>query len=91
MSPQNLFRPLPFLPMPDAWIEDSDYKDPDPGQLMNREPARNQELSKIEKPGRLAKPERLPPRKCVKFSPFARVPLPTPDATLLDLIEKLRR
>ena len=43
---QNLFDR--YVAYADAWIEDQDFKDPDTGQLMNRE-LLNQELSKIEK------------------------------------------
>src|ERR1700680_1430662 len=52
---QNLFDR--YVAYADAWIEDSDYKDPDTGQLMNRE-LLNQELSKIEKPAGIANPDR---------------------------------
>jgi len=41
---QNLFDR--YVDFADAWIEDIDYKDPDTGQLLNRE-LLNQELSKI--------------------------------------------
>src|SRR2546427_9094120 len=51
---QNLFDR--YVAYADAWIEDQDYKDPDTGQLMNRE-LLNQELSKIEKPAGIAKPK----------------------------------
>ena len=51
---QNLFDR--YVTYADAWIEDSDYKDPDTGQLMNRE-LLNQELSKIEKPAGIANPK----------------------------------
>jgi len=39
----------------DAWISDNDYKDPDTGQLLNRE-VLNKELEKIEKPSGIANP-----------------------------------
>ncbi|HTH98657.1 MAG TPA: PrkA family serine protein kinase [Stellaceae bacterium] len=51
---QNLFDR--YVAYADAWIEDLDYKDPDTGQLMNRE-LLNQELSKIEKPAGIANPK----------------------------------
>ena len=51
---QNLFDR--YVSYADAWIEDIDYKDPDTGQLMNRE-ALNQELTKIEKPAGIANPK----------------------------------
>lgn len=40
----------------DAWISDADYKDPDTGQLFNRE-ILNKELEKIEKPAGIANPK----------------------------------
>ncbi len=51
---QNLFDR--YVTYADAWIEDLDYKDPDTGQMMNRE-LLNQELSKIEKPAGIANPK----------------------------------
>ena len=51
---QNLFDR--YVAYADAWIEDQDYKDPDTGQLMNRE-LLNQELMKIEKPAGIANPK----------------------------------
>ncbi|HXZ01885.1 MAG TPA: PrkA family serine protein kinase, partial [Stellaceae bacterium] len=45
-----------YVAYADAWIEDQDYKDPDTGQLMDRE-LLNQELSKIEKPAGIANPK----------------------------------
>jgi serine protein kinase len=51
---QNLFDR--YVAYADAWIEDQDYKDPDTGQLMNRE-LLNQELAKIEKPAGIANPK----------------------------------
>jgi serine protein kinase len=44
---QNLFDR--YIAYADAWIEQQDYKDPDTGQLFNRE-VLDAELSKIEKP-----------------------------------------
>jgi len=44
---QNLFDR--YVDYADAWIEDQDFKDPDTGQLLNRN-LLNQELTKIEKP-----------------------------------------
>src|ERR1700747_1562492 len=38
-----------YVDYADAWIEDQDFKDPDTGQMLNRE-LLNQELTKIEKP-----------------------------------------
>jgi serine protein kinase len=51
---QNLFDR--YVDYADAWIEDIDFKDPDTGQLLNRE-LLNQELSKIEKPAGIANPK----------------------------------
>ncbi|NWK96997.1 PrkA family serine protein kinase [Sphingobium lactosutens] len=51
---QNLFDR--YVAYADAWIEDLDFKDPDTGQLMDREVI-NQELSKTEKPAGIANPK----------------------------------
>nr|WP_218821365.1 PrkA family serine protein kinase [Sphingomonas laterariae] len=51
---QNLFDR--YVAYADAWIEDLDFKDPDTGQLLDREVI-NQELSKIEKPAGIANPK----------------------------------
>ncbi len=51
---QNLFER--YVDYADAWIEDQDFKDPDTGQLLNRE-LLNQELSKVEKPAGIANPK----------------------------------
>jgi serine protein kinase len=51
---QNLFER--YVAYADAWIENHDFKDPDTGQLMDRE-LLNQELSKIEKPAGIANPK----------------------------------
>ena len=51
---QNLFDR--YIDYADAWIEDQDFKDPDTGQLLNRD-LLNQELSKIEKPAGIANPK----------------------------------
>ena len=51
---QNLFDR--YIAYADAWIEDHDFKDPDTGQLMDRE-LLEQELSKIEKPAGIANPK----------------------------------
>src|ERR1700710_1846220 len=50
----------------DAWIEDQDFKDPDTGQLLDRE-LLNQELTKIEKPAGIANPKDFR-NEIVKFS-----------------------
>jgi serine protein kinase len=51
---QNLFDR--YLDYADAWIEDQDFKDPDTGQLLNRD-LLNAELTKIEKPAGIANPK----------------------------------
>jgi serine protein kinase len=61
---QNLFDR--YVAYADAWIEDQDFKDPDTGQLMNRQ-LLDQELSKIEKPAGIANPKDFR-YEVVKFS-----------------------
>ena len=51
---QNLFDR--YVDYADAWIEDQDFKDPDTGQMLDRE-LLNQELTKIEKPAGIANPK----------------------------------
>ncbi len=51
---QNLFDR--YIAYADAWIEDQDYKDPDTGQMFDRE-ILEQELAKIEKPAGVANPK----------------------------------
>jgi len=51
---QNLFDR--YVDYADAWIEDTDFKDPDTGQMLDRE-LLNQELTKIEKPAGIANPK----------------------------------
>ncbi|WP_257541569.1 PrkA family serine protein kinase [Sphingobium sp. CFD-1] len=51
---QNLFDR--YVAYADAWIEDLDFKDPDTGQLLDREII-NQELTKTEKPAGIANPK----------------------------------
>ena len=51
---QNLFDR--YVDYADAWIEDVDFKDPNTGQLLDRE-LLNQELTKIEKPAGIANPK----------------------------------
>jgi serine protein kinase len=51
---QNLFDR--YIDYADAWIEDQDFKDPDTGQLLDRE-LLNQELTKIEKPAGISNPK----------------------------------
>jgi serine protein kinase len=65
---QNLFDR--YVAYADAWIEDQDFKDPDTGNLMNRQ-ILDQELSKIEKPAGIANPKDFR-YEVVKFSLRAR-------------------
>ncbi|MCZ6512007.1 MAG: PrkA family serine protein kinase [Alphaproteobacteria bacterium] len=51
---QNLFDR--YINYADAWIEEQDYKDPDTGQLFDRQ-ILDAELSKIEKPAGIANPK----------------------------------
>ena len=51
---QNLFDR--YIAYADAWIEDQDFKDPDTGQLFDREVLES-ELSKTEKPAGIANPK----------------------------------
>jgi serine protein kinase len=61
---QNLFDR--YVDYADAWVEDQDFKDPDTGQMLDRE-LLNQELSKIEKPAGIANPRDFR-NEVVKFS-----------------------
>jgi serine protein kinase len=65
---QNLFDR--YVAYADAWIEDHDFKDPDIGQIMNRQML-DQELSKIEKPAGIANPKDFR-YEVVKFALRAR-------------------
>ncbi len=65
---QNLFDR--YISYADAWIEDQDYKDPDTGQLLDRQ-AIDTELSKIEKPAGIANPKDFR-NEVVKFALRAR-------------------
>lgn len=51
---QNLFDR--YIAYADAWIEDQDFKDPDTGQMYDRE-VLEKELGKIEKPAGIANPK----------------------------------
>jgi serine protein kinase len=87
---QNLFDR--YVAYADAWIEDHDFKDPDTGQLMNRQ-LLDQELSKIEKPAGIANPKDFR-YEVVKFSLRARAknggknPSWTSYEKIRDVIEK---
>ena len=65
---QNLFDR--YVAYADAWIEDQDYKDPDTGQLLNRD-LLNQELAKTEKPAGIANPKDFR-NEVVKFALWSR-------------------
>ncbi|MBI4182496.1 MAG: PrkA family serine protein kinase [Proteobacteria bacterium] len=65
---QNLFDR--YIAYADAWIEDQDYKDPDTGQIFDRE-ILDTELSKIEKPAGIANPKDFR-NEVVKFALRAR-------------------
>ncbi|MFC3061021.1 PrkA family serine protein kinase [Paenirhodobacter populi] len=61
---QNIFDR--YVAHADAWIEDLDFKDPDTGQMLDRE-VLNQELTKVEKPAGIANPKDFR-NEVVKFS-----------------------
>jgi serine protein kinase len=65
---QNLFDR--YIAYADAWIEDQDYKDPDTGQILNREVLDN-ELSQVEKPAGIGNPKDFR-NEVVKFTLRAR-------------------
>ncbi len=65
---QNLFDR--YIAYADAWIEEQDYKDPDTGQVFDRE-ILDGELSKVEKPGGIANPKDFR-NEVVKFALRAR-------------------
>ncbi len=87
---QNLFDR--YIAYADAWIEEQDYKDPDTGQIFDRE-ILDQELSKIEKPAGVANPKDFR-NEVVKFALRARAqnegrnPSWTSYEKLRDVIEK---
>jgi serine protein kinase len=65
---QNMFDR--YISFADAWIEEQDFKDPDTGQLIDRN-ALDAELSKIEKPAGIANPKDFR-NEVVKFALRAR-------------------
>jgi hypothetical protein len=75
-----------------AWIEQQDFKDPDTGQLLDRE-LLNQELTKIEKPAGIGNPKDFR-NEIVKFSLRSRAkygaknPAWTSYEKIRDVIEK---
>ncbi len=87
---QNLFDR--YIAYADAWIEEQDYRDPDTGQVFDRE-ILDSELSKIEKPAGIANPKDFR-NEVVKFSLRARAknqgknPAWTSYEKIRDVIEK---
>ena len=87
---QNLFDR--YITYADAWIDEQDFKDPDTGQMLNRE-VLEAELSKIEKPAGIANPKDFR-NEVVKFAFRARAnngganPAWTSYEKLRDVIEK---
>ncbi len=87
---QNLFDR--YIAYADAWIEEQDYRDPDTGQVFDRE-ILGSELSKIEKPAGIANPKDFR-NEVVKFSLRARAktqgknPTWTSYEKIRDVIEK---
>ncbi|MCI4664179.1 MAG: PrkA family serine protein kinase [Neomegalonema sp.] len=87
---QNLFDR--YVSYADAWIEDQDFKDPDTGQLMDRD-VLNEELTKIEKSAGIANPKDFR-YEVVKFCLRARArnegrnPAWTSYEKIRDVIEK---
>jgi serine protein kinase len=65
---QNLFDR--YISYADAWIEEQDYKDPDTGQIFDRQ-VLDAELSKIEKPAGIVNPKDFR-NEVVKFALRAR-------------------
>ena len=65
---QNLFDR--YIAYADAWIEEQDFKDPDTGQVFDRQ-VLDTELSKIEKPAGIANPKDFR-NEIVKFALRAR-------------------
>ncbi|WP_259782189.1 PrkA family serine protein kinase [Aestuariispira ectoiniformans] len=86
---QNVFDR--YISYADAWIEEQDYKDPDTGQLFNRQ-VLDAELSKIEKPAGISNPKDFR-NEVVKFALRTRAntgsnPAWTSYEKLRDVIEK---
>ena len=87
---QNLFDR--YIVYADAWIEEQDYKDPDTGQIFNRE-VLDSELSSIEKPAGITNAKDFR-NEVVKFALRARAqnegrnPRWTSYEKLRDVIEK---
>jgi serine protein kinase len=65
---QNLFDR--YISYADAWIEEQDFKDPDTGQILNRQVLET-ELAKLEKPAGIANPKDFR-NEVVKFALRAR-------------------
>ncbi|MGI9569115.1 MAG: PrkA family serine protein kinase, partial [Desulfobulbia bacterium] len=87
---QNLFDR--YVALADAWVEDQDFKDPDTGQLMDRN-VLDEELSRIEMPAGIANPKDFR-YEIVKFALRARAkndgrnPKWTSYEKIRDVIEK---
>ena len=87
---QNLFDR--YISYADAWIEEQDFKDPDTGQVFDRQ-ILDAELSKIEKPAGIANPKDFR-NEVVKFALRARArnagktPSWTSYEKIRDVIEK---
>ena len=87
---QNLFDR--YIAYADAWIEEQDFKDPDTGQIFDRQ-ILDAELSKIEKPAGIANPKDFR-NEVVKFALRARArnagktPSWTSYEKIRDVIEK---
>jgi serine protein kinase len=87
---QNLFDR--YIAYADAWVEEQDYKDPDTGQVYDRE-VLDTELSKIEKPAGIANPKDFR-NEVVKFALRTRAsnqgknPSWTSYTKIRDVIEK---
>jgi serine protein kinase len=81
---QNLFDR--YISYADAWIDDQEYKDPDTGQMYNRD-SLNAELEKIEKPAGISNPKDFR-NEVVKF--VLRQKAKTGGVVLWTSYEKLR-
>jgi serine protein kinase len=81
---QNMFER--YIDLADNWLEDKDYKDPDTGQLMNRELI-DKELSKMEKPAGIGNPKDFR-NEVVKFA--LRAAKNTGKTPAWDSYEKIR-
>lgn len=83
---QNIFDR--YISYADAWIEEQDFKDPDTGQVFEREYL-DSELSKIEKPAGIANPKDFR-NEVVKFALRARAKDATHKNPKWSAYEKMR-